>query len=303
MSRMVTRCLAPLALGMRPLLAGWALLALIAASAAAQTAPAPPGQNIDARCTSPSDRACIDWERGVAIAVGTGVPASFAQTPGQKNVTAMRAARLDAARNLLELIKGVAITSDTTVQQAMVSNDQVTTSIQGQLQSIREVDRPHYFSDGSIQIKLEANLRQVVPQDLYLGAPQDLTQGGSAPAPGGGISTSTTYTGLIIDARGTGVTPALAPKVLDPEGKEVYGSAFVSRQFAITQGMAGYVKSIDAARNTDRVKGNPAVVKAVKALGPNRSDLEISKDDAERLRDLAKTETFLRESRVMIVLD
>ena len=63
--------------------------------------------SIDARCTQPSEQACVDWNNGLAIAVGSGAPATWAKTAAQKNISATRAARLDAARNLMELIKGV----------------------------------------------------------------------------------------------------------------------------------------------------------------------------------------------------
>jgi len=273
----------------------------LAVALAPETVRAQAGQAQGANCTTPNDRACIDWNRQVAIAVGMGVPASSATNPGMKNVTALRGARLDAARNLLELIRGVNISSDTSLQQAMVTNDQVRSSVEGTLNSIREVGQPKYFSDGSIQIRLEASLRQIIPPDLYLGAPQEL---GAPSAPGPStVSTGAAYTGLVIDGRGTGVTPAMSPKIYDPEGKEVYGSAFVSREFAIQQGIVGYVKSLEQARETDRVKGNPAVVKAVQSKGPNKSDLVLSKEDAEQLRTLSQQQTFMREARVMIVLD
>jgi hypothetical protein len=208
---------------------------------------------------------------------------------------------VDAARNLLELIKGVALTSDSTVSQSMVSNDAVNTSIQGELNSIRAVDKPKYFSDGSVQVRLEASLRQVIPADLYAGAPHEI--GGPSAPPPSTVSTSSSYTGLILDARGLGVNPAMSPKVYDPDGREVYGSAFVSRDFAISQGVVGYVKSVDQAQQTDRVKGNPAIVKAVEAKGANKADLVVSKDDAEKLRALSQSQTFMREARVMIVVD
>ena len=282
-------------------------LAIVAASigwAFGQTPGQTSGQGIDARCTKPDDRACIDWERQVAISVGTGAPASWAQNAAQKNISAERAARLDAARNLLELIKGVALTSDSTVSQSMVASDAVNSSIQGELNSIRAVDKPKYFSDGSVQVKLEASLRQVIPVDLYVGPPQEIGASGAPVAPAtSSVNTSTSYTGLILDARGLGVNPAMSPKVYDPDGREVYGSAFVSRDFAVSQGVVGYVKSVDQAQQTDRVKGNPAIVKAIEAKGANKADLVVSKDDAEKLRALSQSQTFMREARVMIVVD
>ena len=279
--------------------------AMVLAAAVFAQGGQPGGQPADARCTKPDERACIDWERGVAISLGTGAPASFAQNAAQKNISAERAARLDAARNLLELIKGVALDSNSTVSQAMVASDTVNSSIQGQLNGIRAVDKPKYFSDGSVQVKLEASLRQIIPDSLYAGAPRELGAGATPPLPAGGsnLASGGSFTGLVVAARGLGVTPAMSPKVYDPEGREVYGSAHVSREFAVSQGVVGYVKSLEQAQQTDRVKGNPAVVKAVEAKGPNKADLVVSKEDAERLRTLSQQQTFMREARVMIVLD
>ena len=268
-------------------------------------------QSLDARCTQPGETSCIDWNAGIAIALGTGAPAAWAKNAAQKNISASRAARLDAARNLLELIKGINVSSSTTMQQAMVSNDTVQTQIEGKLHSIRMVGQPKYFSDGSIRVKLETALREIIPQDLVLGIsagpPRLLEAPSSQPlrggAPGGGLNPQQSYTGLVIDARGTGVVPALSPKVFDQQGREVYGSAFVSREFAISQGMVGYVKTVEAAVKTDRVAGNPAVIKAIEAKGANQSDLVISQKDADSLRAIAQTQKFLQESRVMVVLD
>lgn len=261
---------------------------------------------VDARCTQAKEQACVDWNNGLAIAIGTGAPASWARTAAQKNISATRAARLDAARNLLELLKGINLTGSTNVENAMVASDTVSTSIKGRLHGIRPVERPRYFSDGSVQVKLEAQLRQIIPENLYMDSQQGPPRELGAPTGASGASALNTggaFTGLIIDARGTGVQPAMSPKVFDEEGREIYGSAFVSREFAVSQGMAGYVKSIEAARKTDRVKGNPAVVKALEAKGANQADLVLSRADADALRRITQGQNFLREARVMIVLD
>jgi hypothetical protein len=235
--------------------------------------------------------------------VGTGAPASWAQNAAQKNISAERAARLIALRNLAELMKGVALTSDTLVSQSSVANDAVNTSTSGEFHGVRAVDKPKYFSDGSVQVKLEASLRQVIPSEAYVGPPRELGAGGAPTSMGTPVNTGTTYTGLVVDGRGLGVTPAMSPKIYDPDGREVYGSAFVSRDFAVSQGVVGYVKSIEQAQQTDRVKGNPAVVKAIEAKGANKADLVVSKEDAEKLRTLSQQQTFMREARVMIVVD
>jgi hypothetical protein len=262
-------------------------------------------QGIEASCTTPNDSACIDWNKGIAYAVGTGAPP--AGSGAGANPMARRAARLDAARNLLELIQGINVDSNSTVKNMMVESDVVNITVSGVLKSIREVGQPKYFSDRTIQVKIAASLREVLPQEAIFGsssgAPRLLEAPGSMPSGGTSLNAQQVYSGLVIDARGTGVLPAMSPKIFDPDGREVYGSAYVSREWAISQGVVGYVKSVDAAVGTDRVKGSPAVVKAVEAKGANKADLVVSKADADMLRAVSQKQTFLSEGRVMIVLD
>ena len=201
---------------------------------------------------------------------------------------------------------GIGAPSILAARRAMGQSDTVTVNINGVLKSLREVGQPKYFSDRTIQVKVSASLRSVIPAELIYGdvsGPPRLLEGpGSLPG-GSGINTSVSYSGLVIDARGTGVLPAMSPKIYDPEGREVYGSAYVSREWAVSQGVVGYVKSLDAARSSDRVKGSPVVIKAVEAKGVNKADLVISKADADTIRAVAQRQNFLSEGRVMIVLE
>ncbi len=263
-------------------------------------------KGMEVACTTPDDNACIDWNKGVAYALGTGAPPAGAGAAS--NPMARRAAKIDAARNLVELIQGVNLDSNSTVKNMMLENDTVNISVSGILRSLREVGAPKYFSDRTVQVKVAASLRSVIPQEAVLGpntGPPRLLEAPSSlpPVSAAGISLAQVYSGLVIDARGTGVLPAMSPKIFDPDGREVYGSAYVSREWAVSQGVVGYVKSVDAAVKTDRVKGSPAVIKATEAKGAHRADLVISKDDAEMLRALSQKQKFLSEGRVMIVLD
>ena len=111
------------------------------------------------------------------------------------------------------------------------------------------------------------------------------------------------YTGLVIDARGLGVKPAMSPKVLDETGKEVYGSAYVSREFAIQQGMVGYARDLTLAQQNPRVADNPLTVKAIKASGQAKTDIVLSTPDANLIKNAAKNLNFLEKCKVMVVLD
>ena len=67
--------------------------------------------------------------------------------------------------------------------------------------------------------------------------------------------------------------------------------------------MAGYVKTIEQAQDNDRVQPQPLVVQAVGTSGANRTNLVLGNDTASALRKIAKNLNFLREARVVIVID
>ncbi|MCX5915978.1 MAG: hypothetical protein NTX30_04730 [Deltaproteobacteria bacterium] len=112
----------------------------------------------------------------------------------------------------------------------------------------------------------------------------------------------TVYTGLIFDAQSLTFTPSGSVKIFDEDGREVYGSAYVSKDWADKQGIVSYAKSLDQAKANPRVAGNPLVIKAVRVTGPNNKDLVISNDDARRVRDLAKNLNFLDAAKVVIIV-
>ena len=264
-------------------------------------------QGLDQRCTQMGESACVDWDRGVVMAEGLGAPASSAKNIAQKNATALRAAKLDAARNMLEMIKGINLSSSTTMRDAMVQNDTVRTQVQGRLFGLRPSGKPRYFSDGSVSILMEASLRQTIPDEALTSsageAPREISGPSSGSSGSARLDPGRVYTGLIIDARGSGAQPAMSPKIYDEEGNELYGSAYVDQEFVQKHGMAGYVRDLDQALANDRVQGTPAVLKALSSSGANQTDLILSKSDADQLRGLADHLNFLREARVVIVLD
>lgn len=265
-------------------------------------------QGLDRGCTQHGDAACIDWDRGVVIAEGIGVPAKSASSIAQRNATALRAARLDAARNMLEMIKGINLSASTTMKDAMISSDTVRTQVQGRLFGLRPVGKPKYFSDGSLSIRMEASLRQTIPAELLaptktVSPPSELSSADSSASAVTRIDPNRVYTGLVIDARGSGVQPAMSPKIYDENGNELYGSAYVDQEFVQKHGMAGYVKNVKQARENDRVKDSPLVLKALSSSGVNHTDLTLSNADATLLRGMTENLSFLRQARVVIVLD
>ena len=138
-----------------------------------------------------------------------------------------------------------------------------------------------------------------IPEMVLIPAPQQTTPGTvDIASPGGNL-----YTGLIIDARGLDARPAMSPKIVDETGKEVYGSAYVSREFAVQQGMSGYARDLTSAQQNPRVANNPLIVKGLRTQGPGKSDIVISNADAAKILSSSENLSFLQKCRVMIVLD
>lgn len=242
----------------------------------------------------------INWAEQTIRATGGGAPNPDAPNIAAARLGAERAAKADALRNILETIKGVRIDSETMVVNAMTQNDVIRTRVQGIVRGARVVST-RYLSDGAVEVTVEIRMANPSAPADTLGAtvlpPQSF---GTQTVPKAG---DPVYTGVVFDARGLNIRPAMSPKILDEEGREVYGSAFVSHEWATKYGILGYVKDLEAAKKNDRVAANPLVVKANKAAGTSGCDLVISNSDAQGMRDMSKNLSFLEQCRVLIVVD
>jgi hypothetical protein len=254
------------------------------------------------------DKGRVNWTDGYIEAGGYGTPPEkYIGRPNARPL-ALRAAKVEAYRNLLEITQGVRVTSLTMVKDLTVDNDTVRTQVDGVVRAAIVVKQDCSADDSceiTLRMPLSGNLAGVVipvvlekqrqtPPAIAPPAPPK-----SAPQP----APSEVYTGMVVDARGLNARPAMSPKILDEEGKEVYGTLNVDREYAIQQGMSGYARDLTAAQSNPRVTNNPASIKGLRTEGPGRSDIVISNADAGRIRGATDNLSFLKKCRVMIVLD
>ncbi len=233
----------------------------------------------------------IDFTQRTITATGMGMTGG----PGG-HAGVIRAASLDALRNLLEVVNGVAVTSETTVENQMLANDVVKTRVEGIAKNFRRVGEPRYYDDGSIEVTIEMSL-----DGPFLEAVLPEKMGGAQPL--ASAISGVAYSGLIVDATGLGARPALSPRILNEDGLEVYGSSYVSRDWAIKYGMVGYEKEMESAVNNDRVTNRPLVARGLRTTGTNRTDVVISNDDAQKLHSMKDNLSFLQKCRVIIIVD
>jgi len=248
----------------------------------------------------------INWTSGIIRAVGIGAPPEKFYGKPEARPMALRAAKMDAYRNILEVIQGVRIESSTTVKNFMVTDDSISAQVSGMVRGA-QVAKQEYMSDGTVEITLEMNLKGgfaqlVLPQNIKQVEPIK-SNATSSPEKSSQTSDSKTFTGLVVDARGLNAKPAMSPRVLDENGQEVFGAAFVSREYAVQQGMSGYSKNMNTAVKNQRVTENPLIVKAIKTEGPGKTDLVINNTEASNLRGASENLSFLKQCRVIIVVD
>lgn len=247
------------------------------------------------------DKGIINYEDGYVEAVGVGAPPERYMGKPNARPMALRAAQVDAYRNLLEIVQGVRIDSNTVVRDFMTESDVIRASVEGLVKGSKVMNK-EYLSDGTVEVTVRMNLSGRLSQSIM---PKAFDRQPDSPPPPPAVSAPSgdIFTGLVIDARGLAARPAMSPKVIDENGKEVYGSMNVDRQYAIQQGMTGYARDLTAAQSNPRVTNNPVSVKGVKADGPGKCDIVISNADAEKIRASADNLSFLKKCRVMIVLD
>ena len=246
----------------------------------------------------------VDYSAQAINSIGIGFVPTNAVNAGQARRMALRIAKQDALRQLIEIVNGVTLTSETTMSGAMV-DDVINTKVRGFIRGARQVGQPKYLSDTSVEVEFTVPMTGIsdiiLPPITVAAAPVNNTGlGGTAAA-----STATTggVSGLIIDARGLKARPAMAPRILDQNGNAVYGPGKYDRKYAVSNGVAGYSKTLEAAQKDPRVSGNPLVIKGVAISGTNRTDIIVSNSDVSRIDVADRNGNVLKDCRVLILLD
>jgi len=278
------------------------------------------------------ERGRINWTKGAIEATGVMLPTKQLFGNLAHEGKFVRIALNDAYRNLLDkvltialragyknlrdVIKAVRIDADTLVQDLVINDDFIMAEIESMIKSA-QIIKKDYLSDGTVEITLQMSLyggfsQLVLPHNIKLLESLKILKKNSdktalAPLSRDAqidlSSSEKTYTGVVVDARGLKANPALAPIIQDENGENVFGPPVISREFAVQHGISGYSTTLETACQLPRVAGNPLTVKGLRAEGPGASVIVISNADASKLRRSSKHLKFLKQCRVVIVMD
>jgi len=257
------------------------------------------------------ENGAIDWTAGIVEAKGTGVPATYTyygkpQAHQQKTIAE---AISKAQHNLLETIVGLRINSESRVIDIVETYPSMMTQLKVMVHKAPEIEKlRQYQYDGTVevwsQMKLTGGFSQLIlpPEIRHIEPIKQVLTGKNSTMQQTRLRSSNIFTGMVVDARGMRAVPVLAPKILDENLEEVFGPAYVSREFAVQHGVARYTTDIWKAKFNPRVSDNPLIVKALKTLWPGRCDFIISNADAAKLKSASEHLQFRKECRVIIVL-
>ena len=133
--------------------------------------------------------------------------------PAQAKLMAQRGAIADAQRNLLEIVEGVLVEGQTTVENLMVQSDNLKTSVKGLLKGARQVGKTQY-SEGMATVYLriplyQKGLGEVVAEETH----KDTSAPDSAATP----LPDSARGGLVLAVKGE-YKPRLLPNLTDEQG-------------------------------------------------------------------------------------
>lgn len=254
----------------------------------------PAGRTIEGR---------LDWSDRTLVVYGEGVAPDGVYNQGLRRLLGQRAAKTVAYRNLLELIGQVRVDGETNVSLAMVASDSVRTRVSGLVRGATVVPGSQQEQDGVYRVALRMRLTENLARALL--PPTKAPEPIPAATPPARYVPPKPFTGLVIDARGLDLRPGLSPRVLGPEGKEVYSGAFVDPAYAARIGVVGYQGEWEDALVSDRLgseERRPLAIKAVGVAGRYRTDAVVSEEDRVRIAMADAAGGFLRQCRVVFVL-
>jgi len=315
------------------------------------------------------NKGTINWTTKLVRVRGNGYAPENVEELGRRKILAQRAAQLDAYRNLLEVVKGVQVTSYIDIESMMRDSDTIRTQTKGMVKGMRLVEVV-YSNDGACRVTVEVNFDkqgnfllaalsngEVKVTDKYpkfdwvaqrkeleriksgyaslakdfknkteelehsqqeaAHLKEQLKNGETFHATGNAKSNSepskpaaaalepifnpqtanTDYTGLLVDARGTGIKPALAPAILNEKQEKMYGIGVMPSRISVGAIVSYLYGDIERAKKYKKIGNNPLIVKCIKAV--NRSDIMLDSEDAEKLKFI---DELLEQMKVAVLI-
>ncbi len=239
----------------------------------------------------------IDWSGKVVRARGTGVLDPGNPNKAQARLMAERAATVVAQRNLLEIIKGVRVDSETRVSNYMTDYDVIYSSVEGVVKGARQRGPAKYDeSAGTVEVELEVAM---YGDSSVSSALAPVVGGGAGEFSAASVSPQvreflSQYSGILLDAAASGLKPAMYPKIYDSNGNLLLDT----RDYLAGAGKAGaytlqFVQKLDEVLARPEFARSPLVLQVRQVTGKLGTDIVLSTQDADKLKWLKEGFKYL----------
>ena len=266
------------------------------------------GQGLDAYLESGAEGAYLDWEEGFVQARGRAFISRDIKRSEIYYKQTRQAAIADGQAKALSTLGRIWLDSSTRLEENQELFKRVKKLMEDGSSTQIESDTGRVFEVVTkLSLRGENGIAALVLPRASAASPR-----GAAPPSAAGSAT-----GLVVDATGIGpVSTALLPRVIDENGRVVFGAETADPAVAQREGLVAYAvraapAQAAAAAESDvpepsmagvRQGRAPIVVKARSAGGTGRADLVLSVADADRVLAADAAGMFLRDCRVLVVI-
>jgi len=242
------------------------------------------------------ERGRVDWTNGIVEAWATGMPPAHALSPAQGRALAETEAETLAREDLIGLLQSIRVDSKSTVKEALGFQSAGDELVAAVLRDSYVVEKS-VSANGAVRLTVAIKLNGpfgdlVLPKTIVTIKTVEQSQ-----------KQEEQFTGLIIDCRGIPLSPAMVPMIVGEDGQVVYGTAYVSRDQALEEGVAAYARGLAKARDNPRVGPKPLMVKGLRTVKGRSSDIVISNADAGKIKGAGSNISFLHRGRVLFVME
>ncbi|MCC5813689.1 MAG: hypothetical protein JJT78_02960 [Leptospira sp.] len=113
---------------------------------------------------------------------------------------------------------------------------------------------------------------------------------------------SDSFTGLIIDARGTSFRPSLFPKIQNQEGRDIFSRKIANPNSILELGLVSYMENSNHPSVARRVGRNPYLVNPMSVVGKNLTNLVLANEEIAKIISSPSNRKNLRLCKVVILV-
>ncbi|MBM3269474.1 MAG: hypothetical protein FJZ01_17680 [Candidatus Sericytochromatia bacterium] len=215
----------------------------------------------------------INWTKRAITVLGIGI-APDRGTLATRRTLARSYALEDGLRQLAEVVDKVRVNAEAHVRDYTVADDEIRAKINQRIRAAKIVDT-NVLPDGSVELKLQVTLfcKEGLAGAVLKDEPSCLEFAAEATT---SLPTSP-WTAIVIDGRGSGAQPALAPQIRSLSGQELPERPRVQ-----------YVHTLEGALDLAGERPLPSRDKPFKvkrAAGTNKADLLLDTADFAKVSD------------------